>query len=469
MGNIYFRKEAEEWNQAFPIGNGFLGAMVFGNVAKERIQVNEDSVWSGGFSNRVNPDAGRYLEKIRECLFEGNVQEAEKLAEQSMYATSPNMRVYQPLGDIWIRFMDQEAERKLARDESGLPYLKESAAEVEAYQRILNLEQAVGKIEYCVGRTKWNREFFASNPAKVAMYSICAESGEDINLEISATRKDNRSGRGVSFCDRILAEENQYIWLEGSSGGREGIGFAMGVRVCSCGGRQYQMGSRIIVEKARKVLICFTGRTTFRSAEPKQWCREHLASLSLDTYAERKREHIQDYQTYFNASRLTFRQEMNLDNLTTPERLKRIREGHHDIGLVNLYYDFARYLLISSSREGSLPANLQGIWNEEFEPMWGSKYTININIQMNYWMAEKTGLQALHLPLLEHLKRMHPRGKEVAASMYHVEGFCCHHNTDIWGDCAPQDYHTSSTIWPMGGAWLCLHIYEHYQLSLIHI
>ena len=213
MGNIYFRKEAEEWNQAFPIGNGFLGAMVFGNVAKERIQVNEDSVWSGGFSNRVNPDAGRYLEKIRECLFEGNVQEAEKLAEQSMYATSPNMRVYQPLGDIWIRFMDQEAERKLARDESGLPYLKESAAEVEAYQRILNLEQAVGKIEYCVGRTKWNREFFASNPAKVAMYSICAESGEDINLEISATRKDNRSGRGVSFCDRILAEENQYIWL----------------------------------------------------------------------------------------------------------------------------------------------------------------------------------------------------------------------------------------------------------------
>ena len=274
MGNIYFRKEAEEWNQAFPVGNGFLGAMVFGNVAKERIQVNEDSVWSGGFSNRVNPDAGRYLEKIRECLFEGNVQEAEKLAEQSMYATSPNMRVYQPLGDIWIRFMDQEAEGKLARDESGLPYLKESAAEVEAYQRILNLEQAVGKIEYCVGRTKWNREFFASNPAKVAMYSICAESGEDINLEISATRKDNRSGRGVSFCDRILAEENQYIWLEGSSGGREGIGFAMGVRVCSCGGRQYQMGSRIIVEKARKVLICFTGRTTFRSTEPKQWCRE---------------------------------------------------------------------------------------------------------------------------------------------------------------------------------------------------
>ena len=132
---------------------------MFGNVAKERIQVNEDSVWSGGFSNRVNPDAGRYLEKSENVYLKETFKEAEKLAEQSMYATSPNMRVYQPLGDIWIRFMDQEAERKLARDESGLPYLKESAAEVEAYQRILNLEQAVGKIEYCVGRTKWNREF----------------------------------------------------------------------------------------------------------------------------------------------------------------------------------------------------------------------------------------------------------------------------------------------------------------------
>lgn len=465
MGKIYFRKEAKEWNQAFPVGNGFLGAMVFGNVAKERIQVNEDSVWSGGFSDRVNPDAGKYLEKIREYLFAGNVQEAEKLAEQSMYATSPNMRVYQPLGDIWIRFLDQEAERKLVRDESGLPYLKECAAKVEAYQRTLDLEQAVGKITYSVENKTWNREFFVSNPAQAGMYSICAEGGEDINLEISATRKDNRSGRGVSFCDQIQAEQNQYIWLEGTSGGSDGIGFVMGVRVFSCGGKQYQMGSRIIVEKAQKVLICFTGRTTFRSEEPKKWCREHLEKICLDTYDERRKEHIQDYQNYFHASRLTLGHKTTLDHLTTPERLDRIRKGNEDIGLINLYYDFARYLLISSSREGSLPANLQGIWNEEFEPMWGSKYTININIQMNYWMAEKTGLPALHLPLLEHLKRMYPRGKEVAAAMYQVEGFCCHHNTDIWGDCAPQDYHTSSTIWPMGGAWLCLHIYAHYQYT----
>lgn len=174
MGKIYFQKEAKEWNQAFPVGNGFLGAMVFGNVAKERIQVNEDSVWSGGFSDRVNPDAGKCLEKIREYLFAGNVQEAEKLAEQSMYATSPNMRVYQPLGDIWIRFLDQEAERKLVRDERRLPYLKECAAKVEAYQRTLDLEQAVGKITYSVENKTWNREFFVSNPAQAGMYSICA-------------------------------------------------------------------------------------------------------------------------------------------------------------------------------------------------------------------------------------------------------------------------------------------------------
>lgn len=465
MGKIFFQEEAKDWNQAFPVGNGFLGAMVFGNVAKERIQVNEDSVWSGGFSDRVNPDAGKCLKEIREYLFAGNVQEAERLAEQSMYATCPNMRVYQPLGDIWIRFFDQEAEPKLRWNESGLPYLKECAAKVESYQRTLDLEAAVGTVEYCVENKGWKREFFVSNPAQAGMYSISTESEEGIHLEISATRKDNRSGRGISFCDQIQAEGNQYIWLEGASGGRDGIGFVMGVRIFSCGGTQYQMGSRIIVEKAKKVLICFTGRTTFRSQEPKKWCREHLERLCLDTYDERRKEHIEDYQRYFNTSRLVLGQRKNLEHLTTPDRLKRIRAGHDDIGLINLYYDFARYLLISSSREGSLPSNLQGIWNEEFEPMWGSKYTININIQMNYWMAEKTGLSTLHLPLLEHLKRMYPRGKEVASSMYQVEGFCCHHNTDIWGDCAPQDYHTSSTIWPMGGAWLCLHIYEHYEYT----
>lgn len=465
MGKIFFRKEAEEWNQAFPVGNGFLGAMVFGNTVKERIQVNEDSVWSGGFSDRVNPDASKYLKKIREYLFAGNVQEAEKLAEQSMYATCPNMRVYQPLGDIWIRFPDQEVTPRLVRDESGLPYLQECAVEAESYQRILDVEKAVGTIKYCVKEKEWKREFFVSNPAQAGMYSISAESEADINLEISATRKDNRSGRGISCCDQIQAEDNQYIWLEGASGGQDGIAFVMGVRIIACGGRQYQMGSRIIVEQAKKVLICFTGRTTFRSEDPKQWCRKRLEKLSLDTYEERKKEHIEDYRSYFDTCRLVLGQKQSLEHLTTPERLKRIRAGENDIGLINLYYDFARYLLISSSREGSLPANLQGIWNEEFEPMWGSKYTININIQMNYWMAEKTGLSGLHLPLLEHLKRMYPKGKEVAASMYQAEGFCCHHNTDIWGDCAPQDYHTSSTIWPMGGAWLCLHIYAHYQYT----
>ena len=145
-----------------------------------------------------------------------------------------------------------------------------------------------------------------------------------------------------------------------------------------------------------------------------------------------------------------------------PERMKNFRNGATDTGLLNLYYNFGKYLLISSSREGSLPANLQGIWNEEFTPMWGSKYTVNINLQMNYWFAEKAGLPELHMPLLDHLKRMLPHGKETAEKMYHAKGFCCHHNTDIWGDCAPQDNHTTATIWPMGGAWLCLHIYEHY-------
>ena len=289
--------------------------------------------------------------------------------------------------------------------------------------------------------------------------------GELLNFDLSLTRKDNRSGRGSSFCDGTEVLDDNKIRLYGKQGGDHGIAFELLVQVRTKNGKISRMGSHLLVEDAKEATLFITARTSFRSEHPLQWCMDVLSNAEKESYGTLQEHHIKDYLSYYEKSNLKLNYKDSYEHLTTPERLEQMRNGIEDIELINTYYNFARYLLISSSREGSLPSNLQGIWNEEFEPMWGSKYTININIQMNYWMAEKTGLQALHLPLLEHLKRMHPRGKEVAASMYHVEGFCCHHNTDIWGDCAPQDYHTSSTIWPMGGAWLCLHIYEHYQYT----
>lgn len=465
MSRLWFQKEADNWNEALPIGNGFLGAMVFGGTSTERIQVNEDSVWSGGFMDRVNEDARANLDTIRKLLTDGNVREAEKLAARSMYATYPHMRHYQTLGDVWIEFTDMQAGHRLEYTKDHFPVVITEKKEVLDYERSLDLETALGGMFYRQENGSHKREYFASNPAQVIVYRIKAEGESRLNFEVSATRKDNRSGRGSSYCDGVSALENQFICLHGWQGNRDGIGFEMAVRVESKGGSQYSMGSRIIVEGAKEAVLYVTGRTTYRSEDPHEWCMETLSRAGAKDPEELKREHISDYQKYFQASRLYLTSDTDGEHYPIPERLQRMREGQSDIGLVNIYYDYARYLLISSSREHSLPSNLQGIWNEEFEPAWGSKYTININIEMNYWLAEKTGLSSLHMPLIEHLKKMHVHGREVAEKMYGARGFCCHHNTDIWGDCAPQDNHTSATIWPMGGAWLCLHLIEHYQYT----
>ena len=462
MNEIWFRKEAEEWTEALPIGNGFLGAMVFGRTSVERIQVNEDSVWSGGYMERLNPDAKGLLDEVRQLLMQGRVQEAELLASRSMYAVYPHMRHYQTLGDVWIDFFNTRGRQTVKKKENGTSFVEYESPVFEEYRRSLNLEDAVGNIVYTAEKGAVKREFFASSPAGVLVYRMCAEEDEALDFEVSLTRKDNRSGRGSSFCDGTMAVGDDTIRLYGKNGGNDGIAFEMAVRIASVGGRQYRMGSHIIVEGAKEAVLYITGRTTYRSKDPAAWCMETLEKAAGLPYEELKMQHLEDYHSLYNSCVLELDEEEELEQLSIPERLARMRTGKEDVGLVNLHYNFGRYLLISSSRENSLPANLQGIWNEDFEPAWGSKYTININIQMNYWMAEKTGLSRLHMPLLEHLKTMRPHGQETAEKMYGARGFCCHHNTDIWGDCAPQDSHVSATIWPMGGAWLCLHIIEHY-------
>lgn len=471
MSRLFFTEEAKKWNEAIPIGNGFLGAMIFGAVQTERIQINEDSMWSGGFRERVNPDAKENLEKTRKFLQEGNVIEAQKLAERSMYGTCPHMQHYQTLGDVWIHFTDVYGKQKIEYVNQVFPVLTNEVSEITEYERELDLEQSLGMVRYCKNGKKQKREFFASNPSQVIIYRIQAGDGDTVNVDIEVTRKDNRRGKGLSYCDGVYADDDRRICLYGVQGGKNGIGFELAVQVKSSGGKQFRMGSRVVVEKAEEVTLYITARTTFRSKNPHQWCMEVLDRVSKKTYDQVKAEHCNDYRTYYDNCRVCLgrlaRGDKNdeCDMISTPERLKRLRRGEEDIGLYELYFDYAKYLLISSSREGSLPANLQGIWNEEFDPSWGSKYTININTQMNYWIAEKTGLSNMHIPLLEHLKRMYPNGKKVAENMYGARGFCCHHNTDLWGDCAPQDSNMCSTIWPMGAAWLCLHLIEHYTYT----
>lgn len=465
MNKICFREEAKDWNEALPIGNGFLGAMVFGKIGTERLQINEDSVWTGSFMERVNPDARENYPKVRELLLNGEIEQAELLAERSMYATYPHMRHYQTLGDVWIDFYKQRGKTIFKKDQGGLLSVQHESVEVQTYNRELDISRAVGKIQYESEKGKYEREFFASNPDHIIVYQMKSIDGELLNFDLSLTRKDNRSGRGSSFCDGTEVLDGNKIRLYGKQGGDHGIAFELLVQVRTKNGKISRMGSHLLVEDAKEATLFITARTSFRSEQPLQWCMDVLSNAEKESYGTLQERHIKDYLSYYEKSNLKLNCKDSYEHLTTPERLEQMRNGIEDIELINTYYNFARYLLISSSREGGLPSNLQGIWNEEFEPMWGSKYTININIEMNYWIAEKTGLSKLHMPLLEHLQRMYPHGKDVAEKMYGIDGFCCHHNTDIWGDCAPQDNHVSSTLWPMGGAWFCLHLIEHYKYT----
>lgn len=444
MKKLIFNKPALQWEDAMPLGNGYLGAMVFGQTQKEMISMNEDSLYSGGPIERSNPNTLEHLDEIRTLLMSGQIEEAQKRAPYYFYATTPHSTHYQPLGQVWLEFNHQN---------------------VQDYQKVLNLQESLGTIEYRCDDIEYQRECFVSYPDEVFVYKIKANQNQKLNFSLYLTRRDMRPSRSGSYVDDIHIEKD-YLYLSGYNGNQEnGISYTMATTVRLKDGEVHQYGSRLVIENATEAIVYVVGRTSYRSQNPLKWCQEQLDKVIIKSYEDLKNDHIQDYQYYFNQMDLTLNTHEIENTMSIPERLQGMKDGQIDLDLIETYFHFGRYLLISSSREGSLAANLQGIWNGEFEPPWGSRYTININIQMNYWLAEKVGLSRLHLPLMELQKTMLPRGQKIAKEMYGCRGTCAHHNTDIWGDCAPSDYYVPSTLWPMGSLWLSLHIFEHYQYT----
>lgn len=464
MLTLNFQESANNWNEATPLGNGFLGGMFYGDVRKEQIQLNEDSLWSGVFRERINPDCKIHLHEIRNLLNAGKVQKAQKLAGQSMFGTMPHMQHYETMGQLWIDFFNTPQTIVSYQDENRRVRLKTEINYTD-YKRTLELTEGIGRVSYELDGSSFRREYFASFPEKVIACHL-ESSHHDLSFSLSLERRDIRRCYSDSAIDSIEHKGSNTLLMNGYCGGANGgIHFTAGVSVKNNGGTLRNMGSHIIVENASSATIYITGRTSFRSNNPPKWCEDILINAASISYEELKRRHIKDYQNQYQKMALYLGDKSEDVMISLPDNLKEVKAGKENEKLLEAYFHFGRYLLISSSREGSLPATLQGIWNEELYPIWGSRYTININIQMNYWMAEKCGLGNLHMPLLEHLKRMYPHGCETASKMYGARGFCCHHNTDIWGDCAPQDSSDSSTIWPIGGAWLSLHIMEHYRYT----
>ena len=462
MEKLWYQKPADEWEEALPLGNGRLGAMVFGQIQKEQIQVNEESIWYGKRRERINPDAKENLPKIREYIRNGQIQNAQKLMSLAMTGCPYGERMYQTLGEISIE-MDLP-EEKIEKD-------ADSAINT-TYYRELDLSKAVCHVQYdcekSEGKTiKIESTYFISHPDDCMIVHMKASNGQ-----LSFVAKLDRD----KYFDSIGKCDDYTIFLSGNLG-KEAPEFAMCLRAKVVGGSVKTIGQSLLVEKADEVILYFGADSTFHysEAEVKEWAdpqRKLVEKLiaHLDLVMEKDYEkvllaHIQDYQSLYNRVSLQLKEENSIEALATDERLLRVKDGCEDIGLSKLLFDYGRYLLISCSRPGTLPANLQGIWNKELCPAWDSKYTININTEMNYWPAEICALAECHQPLFDHLERMRIHGRKVAREMYGCRGFVAHHNTDIYADCAPQDNCMSSTFWVMGAAWLSTHLWTHYAYT----
>ena len=436
MSRLWYRQPAAAWEEALPLGNGRVGAMVFGSPKDEHIQVNEDSMWYGGPVDRTNPDTQKYLPQIREWILQGEIKKAERLMKMAMSGCPDSAHPYQTLGDIHFSFENME--------------------NVTAYERALDLERAVYINSFTADGIFYRREMFLSAPDDVLVMHLTADKQGAITFQALLRRE--------KFFDGVKKAGDNGICLYGNLG-KGGFDFAMQLSAVSKGGNVCVIGEHLLVENADEVTLFFSAGTTYRMQRVEKEIDDIIRLAAGKSYEDLLRRHVEDYRALFGRVEFDLGDLSAYDSVPTDERLQKAAAGSVDAGLSKLYFDFGRYLLISCSREGTLPATLQGIWNKDMLPPWDSKYTININLQMNYWLAENCNLSECHRPLFELIKKMVPNGRETAKRMYGCRGFMAHHNTDIWGDTVTQDHWIPGSYWVMGAAWLCTHQWTHYEYT----
>jgi alpha-L-fucosidase 2 len=450
---IWLRTPAPQWDHAFPVGNGRLGATISGTVNRERIQLNEETLWMGERRETDNPEARAALPEVRRLLFAGQPREAYALAERKMMGRPWRLESYQSLGDLRLIF-----------DHEGT---------VTDYRRELDLDAAIARVTYRVDGVRYTREVFASHPDQVIVVRLSADKPGALSFGTWIDRQQDAR-------TEIVGDDR--LDLIGQLSGRRGLAFLASARVIREGGTQETFPERIYVEKANAATIVLAARTSFTSAsgvqhlsesgngQPPAQLRAHvdreLSQAAAKAYAELETVHAADHRRFFRRVSLQLGSSASdaLASLPTDERLARVARGESDPVLDALYFQFGRYLLIASSRPGDLPANLQGLWNDSMSPPWDADYHLNINLQMNYWPAEVTNLAELHEPLFAFLDSLREPGRRTARTHYGAGGFVAHHITDIWGFTSPGDLPRSG-LWPTGAAWLSQHLWEHYQFN----
>ncbi|MCD7806554.1 MAG: glycoside hydrolase family 95 protein [Lachnospiraceae bacterium] len=459
---MWYRHPAREWEEALPLGNGRLGAMVYGGVREECIQVNEESMWYGGPVNRINPDAGKILPVVRQLLRDEKPEEAQKLMDLGFAGWPDSMHPYQTLGELQLYF---DGIGGKAADTIGRFRRNFSASDVTAYERRLSLDDALCRVDFQDGMTAYSREILISKPADCLLMRFRATGPGKLSFYARITRE--------KCFDGVEKFGNDGILLYGNLG-RSGSQFAMALKASVKGGSVRMLGETLCVKEAEEAILYFTADTTWHykihyQSDPQVFLKEKLQNR-LDSAMEKSWEellskHEADYHALYDRFSFSLEGGERYEREPTDMRLAAAKEGRKDPGLDCLLMDYGRYLMISCSRPGGLPATLQGLWNASMTPPWDSKYTVNINTEMNYWMAESCALSECHLPLFDLIRRVRENGRITAREMYGCRGFVCHHNTDINGDTAPQDIWHAGTYWVMGAAWLCTHLWTHYQYT----
>jgi alpha-L-fucosidase 2 len=441
--------------------------MIKGGLDVDRLWMNEDSVWYGGPQNRVNPLAKPSLPEVRRLLDLNRVQEAQELLKRTFTALPASLRHYSPLGDVFLTF-GHGTPSDDKKDFSGIPDLTKRAVRPAAdqYTRSLDLTTAIAEVEYKFEGVEYRREYLASTADEVVAVRISSGTPNSVRFRVRINRGSNDNPMLERNCLYDSLENiSDGLLLKANMGGPTAVWAAMGVKVVIEGGKgECLLGEELDVT-GDSVIVLIAGETTFRNKDAGQAVIDRLEAAAKYPWEALRERHVQRYGSLYSRVSLSLGEENStVRKMPTDKRLARAQAGEVDSDLAALMFSFGRYLLIASSLSG-LPANLQGIWNASHQPIWGSKYTININIQMNYWLAEAANLPECHLVLFDHIKRMAERGKQVAQDMYGCRGFVAHHNTDIWGDCSPQDRYVPATYWVLGGAWFCTHLWEHYLFT----
>jgi alpha-L-fucosidase 2 len=442
---LWYDKPAEEWTQALPVGNGRLGAMVFGGIQKERIQLNEDSVWAGPPVPEAKEGMFEAIEQTRELIFKGQYSEAEEVAQQSL---PPRIapRSHQTLGDLYLTFPIQP--------------------NVSEYRRELNLDTAIAATTFIADGVSYRRQVFSSPVDQVLVVRLTADQPKKISVKADMTRP-------VDYQTNAKGKDTLEMYGQISQDGKhKGVRYSALCKAKTEGGTISSKGTTLDIRNADTVTFYIAAATDYNAKEPSkplskgyahQLCQKQLEQAVQKPYKELSESHIAGHQRLFGRVQMDLGSSQ-ISSGPTDQRLAAVKNGEDDPALATLYFQYGRYLLISSSRPGTLPANLQGIWNEHIDAPWNADYHININLQMNYWPAEVCNLSECHQPFFDYIERVLENSRQTAKDVYHSRGVVGHHVSDVWLWSVPFGS-TLWGMWPMGGGWCTQHFMEHYRFT----